>query len=161
MASHFFPARLRNFRGEAGHRANNALAERFRGELRYEASKTDGRCLEPVYRRSKSLSVRRVISRNPFCAALSRSNLPRKGRRNEKPTRERCNFLTVLDSSLLPSFSLSLSSFRYCFFTLGVLQRRSVPRFSWHCLWSRWSRVCAIDWHGNSISLWKLDELRV
>lgn len=110
MASHFFPARLRNFRGEAGHRANNALAERFRGELRYEASKTDGRCLEPVYRRSKSLSVRRVISRNPFCAALSRSSLPRKGRRNEKPTRERCNFLTVLDSSLLPSLSLSRAS---------------------------------------------------
>ena len=38
----------------------------------YGTSKTDGRCLELVYRRWKSLSVRRVISGNPFCALLSR-----------------------------------------------------------------------------------------
>ena len=82
---------------------------RLRGfeENWYEASKTDGRCLEPVYRRSKSLSVRRVISRNPFCAVLSRSSLPKKGRRNEKPTKT----MQLFNRARFLPFPLSFSSF--------------------------------------------------
>ena len=82
---------------------------RLRGfeENWYEASKTDGRCLEPVYRRSKSLSVQRVISRNPFCAVLSRSSLPKKGRRNEKPTKT----MQLFNRARFLPFPLSFSSF--------------------------------------------------
>lgn len=132
---------------------------RLRGfeENWYEASKTDGRCLEPIYRRSKSLSVQRVISRNPFCAVLSRSSLPKKGRReNEKPTKT----MQLFNRARFLPLSLSRASFRYCFFIFSVLQAIGTL-FLLALSRSRWSRVCAIDWHGNSISLWKLDELRV
>lgn len=155
MASHFFLARLRNFPGEAGHQTN-ASAARFRGELirgvqdRWTLSRA-GLSL------SKSLSVRRVISRNPFCAVLSRSSLPKKGRReNEKPTKT----MQLFNRARFLPLSLSRASFRYCFFIFSVLQAIGTL-FLLALSRSRWSRVCAIDWHGNSISLWKLDELRV
>lgn len=131
MASHFFLARLRNFPGEAGHQTN-ASAARFRGELirgvqdRWTLSRA-GLSL------SKSLSVRRVISRNPFCAVLSRSSLPKKGRReNEKPTKtmqlfNRARFLPLSLSLFLELHSVIVSLF-------SVFSRRSVPCFSWHCL---------------------------
>lgn len=141
----------------------------------YGTSKTDGRCLELVYRRWKSLSVRRVISGNPFCALLSRfESVARsssnggggglengKSRRqpqlfNRAPDKSACTTLVSsrppppppsLSSCTRASILSSVAPFRHCFFLLGA------SRCFLALSQQRWSRVCAIDWHGNSISL--------